>query len=174
MSSVVLYIACSLDGYIADPDGGIDWLTAFDQPDEDYDYTAFVQRLGAIIMGGKTYRQALGFGPWPYQGIPCHIVTTQPLAGPPDASISAFNGDVRELAAQVRQETGKDVWLIGGSEIITQFANAGLIDEYIISIIPLLLGQGIPLFRAIDARHRLTLTGSTSYPNGIVQLHYHV
>lgn len=172
MSSVILYIACTLDGYIAGKDGDISWLHPFEHTGEDYGYAAFLSHVGAIIMGGKTYRQALGFGPWPYSGIPCHVVTTQALTNPPDASISAFCGDVSELVAQIRQETGKDIWLVGGSRLITQFANARLIEEYIISIVPLLLGDGIPLFQGLSSKQNLTLTGSTSYASGIVQLHY--
>jgi dihydrofolate reductase len=172
MSNVILYIACSLDGYIADPDGGIDWLTAFDDASEDYGYAAFLSHVGAIIMGGKTYRQVLGFESWPYQGIPCHIVTRQPLTNPPDAAISAFSGDVALLVEQVRRTTDKDIWLVGGAQLVTQFANAHLIDEYIVSIIPLLLGDGIPLFQGLSSQHKLTLTGSSSYANGIVQLQY--
>jgi dihydrofolate reductase len=172
MGHVVLYIAASLDGYIADANGGIDWLTAFDRPDEDFGYAAFLQRIGAIIVGGKTYRQVLRHARWPYAGIPCYVVTRHALADVPDAGISAFSGDVARLVEQTRRKTSKDIWLIGGAELVTQFANAGLIDEYIISIMPLTLGSGIALFQGITWQQRLTLVEAKTYPASVVQVTY--
>jgi dihydrofolate reductase len=172
MGGVVLYIATSLDGYIADTDGGIDWLTAFEQPGEDFGYKAFLARIGAIIMGGKTYRQVLGFGPWPYPGVSCYVVTNRALADAPDTAVRAFAGDVVELVERVRRTTERDIWLVGGAELVTQFANRDLIDEYIISIMPLILGDGIPLFQGIMGQHHLRLIESKAYAAGVVQVTY--
>ena len=172
MGMVVLYIAATVDGYIASKDGSIDWLHPFEQSGEDYGYAAFYARLGAVVVGGNTYRQALGFAQWPYPGMPTYVITSQAIPHPPDPSVRAYAGDVSILVAQIRQETGKDIWLVGGGQVITQFANRQLIDRYIISIIPIILGGGIPLFHDIAAPATLTLASSTSYPSGIVQLDY--
>ena len=75
MSEVVYYIAASLDGYIADADGGVGWLEAFNQPDEDYGYGAFYRTLSAVISGRRTYEQALGFGEWPYEGVTTVVIS---------------------------------------------------------------------------------------------------
>ncbi|MBK6433940.1 dihydrofolate reductase family protein [Candidatus Amarolinea dominans] len=172
MGNVILYIAISLDGFIARRDDDISWLTAFDDKDEDYGYAAFYASLGAVILGGKTYRQVLGFGTWPYPGKTTYVVTTQPLQNPPDANIKTFAGDVADLVAQIRQTTDQDIWLVGGGQLVTAFADQHLIDEYIITIIPLILGDGIPLFQGAVSEERLQLTGSQSYANGLMQLRY--
>ena len=98
MGKVVLYIAASLDGYIATEDGGVGWLDKFNASGEDYGYSAFQDSIGAVIMGGKTYRQALGFGEWMYKNIPSYIVTSQPLAEHP-------NDDVRTAGERFVQHT---------------------------------------------------------------------
>ena len=172
MGNVILYIAISLDGFIARRDDDISWLTAFDDKDEDYGYAAFYASLGAVILGGKTYRQVLGFGTWPYPGKTTYVVTTQPLQNPPDANIKTFAGDAADLVAQIRQTTDQDIWLVGGGQLVTAFADQHLIDEYIITIIPLILGDGIPLFHDLQVEERLQLTGSQSYANGLMQLRY--
>lgn len=171
MSAVVLYIAASVDGFIARPDGDVSWLSPFEQAGEDYGYAALLGRLGAIVMGGATYRQSLSFGPWPYQDIPCYVFTRRSLGEKPPPLTSACVGDVDVVMTQLKKQTSKDIWLVGGADLIAQFAGADLIDEYIISVIPLLLGQGIPLFVRAGPRP-LALTGVTAYKIGIVQIRY--
>ena len=97
MGSVVLYIAASMDGYIATEDGGVEWLNPFNEGGEDYGYKAFEQTIGATIMGGKTYRQALGFREWSYKGMSSYIVTSQPLADHPDDDVRKVEGDFPAL-----------------------------------------------------------------------------
>ncbi len=172
MGDVILYIAASLDGFIARRNDDISWLTAYDGGGEDYGYAAFYARVGAVIVGGRTYREVLGFGAWPYPGKTTYVVTTQPLSNPPDADIHAFGGDVADLVAQVRQMTDQDIWLVGGGRLITAFVNQRLIDEIIITIVPLILGEGIPLFQGIAVEQSLQLTGSQVYANGLTQLRY--
>lgn len=173
MSSVILYIAASFDGYIARKDGTIDWLTAFDSKDEDYGYTALLARLGSVIMGGKTYRQLLIFGDWPYSTVTSYIVTRQPQPEDVERRIKFYNGDLPQLVAQIRAGSDKDIWLVGGAELTAEFVSRDLIDEYILSVIPVMIGDGIPLFPPTTITHQpLALTGVERYPNGIVQLHY--
>ena len=171
MSAIVLYIAASVDGFIARPDGDISWLTSFEHSGEDYGYAALLQRSGAIVMGGRTFRQVLGFGPWPYQDIPCYVFTGQGVGESPPPLVTACAGDIAPVVAQIRRRTSKDIWLVGGSHLIAQFARAGLIDEYIIAIIPVLLGAGIALF-AGSGQQELVLGDAKAYPSGLVQLRY--
>lgn len=172
MGNVILYIAASLDGFIARRDDDISWLTAYNGADEDYGYAEFYARVGAVILGARTYREVLGFGAWPYPGKTTYVVTTQPLQNPPDANIHAFAGDMADLVAQIRQMTDQDIWLVGGGRLTTAFVNQHLIDETIITIVPLILGEGIPLFQGIEVEEKLLLTGSQVYANGLVQLRY--
>ena len=172
MGKVVLYIAASLDGYIAAKDGSVSWLEPFEKSGEDYGYQAFINRLGAIIMGGNTYRQVLEFGAWPYPGITCYVVTRRPLAYQPDDSIRPFSGEVGKLVQQIKREMEKDVWLVGGADLITQFVNQSLINEYMLFFMPVFLGEGIPLFQNLKSPARLKLVEATTYPSGVAQLHY--
>lgn len=172
MSDVVLYIAQSLDGYIADAEGGIDWLTVFEG---DYGYEGFMEGIGALVMGGSTYRDVLAMGEWPYGSLPTVVMTRQgSLDVPPGADVRFREGEqVAPILDELRQATGKDIWLVGGGEIIAMFRREGLIDEIILSVIPVMIGEGIPLFLPVDAKEgRVDLTSSEAYPDGIVQLRY--
>jgi len=172
MGNVILYIAASLDGFIARRNDDISWLTAYDGPDEDYGYAAFYAGVGAIIVGARTYREVLGFGAWPYAGKTTYVVTTQALQNPPAADIHAFAGDMADLVAQIRQMTEQDIWLVGGGRLTTAFVNQHLIDEIIITIVPLILGDGIPLFQGIQVEESLHLSGGQVYASGLAQLRY--
>ena len=172
MGELILYIASSLDGYIAGEGGEISWLDRFQDEQEDYGYGALIERIGALIMGGKTYRQVLGFGPWPYSGIRTYGVSRQDLVDPPVSEIRQFHGDVSDLMDRIRAESEKDIWLVGGAELVAQFVNQDLVDEYIISVMPVLLGKGIALFQGIDRTDGLSLVDSISFPSGVVQIHY--
>lgn len=174
MGKVLLYIAISLDGFIATPDGGVVWLDRFNLPDEDYGYKAMYARLGAVVMGGITYRQVLGFGHW-YDGVKCYIVTRGTLDNPPQGDVTASSGDMRDLVTKIRAETDKDIWLVGGADLVAQFIEHNLIDEYHISIIPVVLGRGIPLSKgaSLEKSQLVKLDTVKSYPNGVVQVIYH-
>ena len=172
MGEVILYIATSLDGYIADEEGGVGWLERYEAGDDDYGYAALLERVGTAIMGGRTYRQVLGFGPWPYATLTTYVVTRQSLADPPAPSIRSFRGDVRELVARIRANSDRDVWLVGGADLVSQFVNRHLIDEYILFVMPLLLGRGIRLFRDLRSPTPLELERAVSYASGVVELCY--
>ena len=174
MGKVLLYIAISLDGFIATPDGGVAWLDGFNLPDEDYGYKAMYDRLGAVVMGRITYRQVLGFGHW-YEGVKSYIVTRGQLDNPSHADAVAFSGDMRDLVTKIRAETDKDIWLVGGADVVAQFIEHNLIDEYHISIMPVVLGRGIPLFAGatLAKSQSVKLDSVKSYPNGVVQVIYH-
>lgn len=175
MGNVVLYIATSLDGYIATEDGGVAWLDQFnDGGGEDFGYSAFQDTVGAVIMGGKTYRQVLGFGEWSYQNLPSYIVTSQPLAEHPDADVRRFEGDFGALVQTIKAETDKDIFFVGGAQLIKAFVEQDLIDSYRIFVMPVMLGKGIPLFAELNSIQAVTLTDTRTFPQGVVELRYTV
>lgn len=163
-----VYIAMSLDGYIATPDGEVDWLEPFQAAD--FGYQDFIATIGSIVMGRKTYEQVCGFGAWPYPGKRTLVLSSRPLAGLPDGT-SVARGDIRALAADLKA-AGRDVWIHGGARTIRGFLDLGLADRLEIYVIPVLLGDGLPLFPRTDQRARLTLDGTQAFPCGVVKLAY--
>ena len=166
MSKVVLFIATSLDGYIAGPKGEIDWLFH----DADYGYTAFFDSVHALVMGRKTYELSLTFGEWPYGDKPAYVFTRQ--TPPDDSRVRFVAGDAAGLIAGLRARGSKNIWLVGGAALVSTFLQQGLIDEFVISIHPQLLGAGIPLFEPGVPRLGLRLMGVTPFASGLVQLRY--
>jgi dihydrofolate reductase len=166
MSKVILFIATSLDGYIAGPHGEIDWLFH----DADYGYTAFFNSVQALVMGRKSYELSLSFGEWPYGDKPVYVFTRQ--TPPVDARVHFVAGDAAALIAGLRAQGIQNIWLVGGGALVSTFLQEGLIDEFVISVHPLLLGAGIPLFASGIPRLGLRLAGVTPFASGLVQLHY--
>jgi dihydrofolate reductase len=157
---IVYYVAASLDGFIATPDGGIEWLQPFEHTGEDYGYAEFYASVEAVLMGRKTYEQCLKFPEWPY-------------AGKPYWMLSGSNGNTpTSVVAEMRSRGIRRAWLVGGGRLAAAFRAEGLITEHIVSVIPVLLGAGIPLFHGAASRQDLKLLGTKSYDNGIVQLRY--
>lgn len=171
MTAVVLYIASSLDGYIATMDGGVEWLTAVEIEGEDYGFQTFFDSVDGLVMGSRTYEQILGFGKWPYRDKPSWVMSRQALK-PAASSVLITPGTVDDVLAAAEQQGLKRVWLVGGSALIDAFERAGRIDECIISVVPLLLGNGLPLFVPGRRARALTLIESRHYTSGLVQLHY--
>jgi dihydrofolate reductase len=179
---VVLYIAASLDGFIADRDGGVDWLERFTDPaDGDYGYADFYDGIAAVAMGRTTYDQVRGFGDWPYPGKPTVVFTHDPPDPDlPDVSFTA--DDPAEVVASLREQTEGDpgssprqaIWLVGGGGLVASFRERGLIDEVILTVIPVLLGEGVPLFPGTQPEASLRLRDVQRFESGIVQLHYEV
>lgn len=168
---LILYIATSLDGYIARPDGDIGWLSSVEAPPEDYGYGDFVRTVDTIIMGRKTYEKVLSFGiPWPHQGRKCYVLSASRTGK--NEEVEFYGGDVGDLVAEIRKSPGADIYCDGGAAVVGALMQKDLIDRYVISIIPVLLGDGIPLFRPGRPEHAVALTHSTAYPSGLVQLHY--
>lgn len=171
MGKVVLFIAMSLDGYIADREGKVDWLAGQDPGGEDPDaYAQFIQRVDTVVMGWNTYRQVvteLSPGHWPYDGLTAYVVTHRDL---PSTDRIQFTGrDPRALVEDLRRQPGRDIWICGGACLVQQLAD--LIDEYDISVIPVLLGGGVPLFAPAERAVPLELARTCSC-NGITELVY--
>jgi dihydrofolate reductase len=171
MRAITLYIASSLDGYIARRDGRVDWLFT----DADYGYTDFLGSIGTIIMGRTTYDQLLTFGRYPYGGKEVFVVSRS-RAGQKDEHVTFVGLDIAERIRRIRagDEGGKGIWLVGGAQLVRLFVSERLIDEIIISIHPVILGSGIPLFLPQDSETWLDFVNATSFPSGLVQLTYRV
>lgn len=164
------FIACSLDGFIAGPNGDLSWLPGPDPGGEDYGYRAFMDETAAILMGRATYDTAARFESWPYGETPVFVATSRPL-DPVAPTVGAVRGTASQLLEAVRTHTDGALYLDGGS-LIRSFLSARLIDELTITVVGVILGEGAPLFAGVPERHRLRLIAATPYPSGLVQLRY--
>jgi dihydrofolate reductase len=171
LPEVILYIAASLDGYIARRDGGIDWLASVERPDTDYGYASFYQSIDVALMGRKTYELALSFGDWPYPGKRSIVFTRRDLTSERD-DITFTSAQPQAVLAELAARGMKRAWLVGGAELIAAFHKVRLIDEYIVSVIPVILGEGIPLFLPTGVEQGLELVDSQRFPSGLVQTTY--
>lgn len=163
---VSCFIATSLDGFVAGPLGEIDWLFS----DGDYGYAAFYASVDAVLMGRATYETSLTFGDWPYHGKRTIVLTNRPVQALSDVEYRA--GEVSHIIEQLSNDGTQHVWLIGGGDVVGQCRRAGVVDEWIISIHPVLLGDGLPLFPHGLPRQNLELVRSESFASGLVQLHF--
>ena len=169
MSKIVYYVAASLDGYIADAAGGVDWLPQ--DGGNDYGYAEFYAGVDALAMGRRMYDQALGFGEWPYAGKPVYVFT----GNPPDDNpygVEFVRAAPTEFVQTVAARYSGAVWLVGGANLAEQFRLAGLIDEYWIFVIPVILGRGIPLFGGDAPPTSLRLEATQTYADDVVMLRY--
>ncbi len=167
MRKVKLFIASSLDGNIARDNGGIDWLFH----DLDYGYTDFFAGVDTVIAGRKTYDHAKEFEVAPFKGKKIYVFTRKQIK--PTKDVEFINSPV-EFVKKLKTGRGKDIWLVGGSQIVTELLNAGLIDEMIISIHPIIIGTGIPLFKKIEKQVHLKVEKSIDFPTGLIQVWYTV
>jgi dihydrofolate reductase len=148
------YTATTLDGFIADPNNSLDWLfTRAREPDGLLNYGDFIARVGAIVMGSTTYEWVLEHATWPYE-VPCWVFTHRQLTVVPDAPIEFVHGAVEPVHEEMTAAAGeRNVWIVGGGDLAGQFADAGLLDEVIVSIAPVTLGAGAPLLpRRLELR----------------------
>lgn len=169
---VKLFIAMSLDGFIAKPDGDISFLSQVELEGEDYGYSAFIESVDTIIMGRKTYDKICSIGiEWPYGDRKVIVLTRNPQ--PATDQITYYWGNLPELISELKHHEGKHIYCDGGAETIHQLLQNDLIEEMIISIIPVLLGDGIRLFGTDFQEQKLQLVNSGSFEKGLVQLHYY-
>lgn len=174
MIKTVLYIAASLDAYIAKPDGNLDWLTSFPVPSEDdYGYSKLLSNTETIIMGRKTYEEVIGFGiEWQYNGIETYIVSSNKNLKIQSPDTYVLSGNIKEFIADKKLQNTKDIWLVGGGELLKTFINEALLDKMHICIIPRIIGNGIRLFPAGIAETEWKLTETKAYETGAVMLTY--
>jgi dihydrofolate reductase len=166
-----LYIAQSIDGYIADEHGGVEWLERFQVEGEDYGYEQFFSRVGAIVLGATTYKQALGWGQWPYGATPAWVFTHQKLEVPAEAEVHFVQGGVPEVVAEIEQTTSENIWLVGGARLVNEFMDARQLDELLLFVVPVLLGRGVRLFQG-TAGTNVSLVDTTRYETGLIEMRY--
>ena len=168
--NVISYIAISLDGYIAKPDGDISFLSRVEKEGVDYGYSDFLKTVDTIILGRRTYDKIkdIGFGNPEDKEI--YIISHN--TGSEDNNLKYYSGPLKNLISGIRNEQGKNIFCDGGSDILTQLLYDNLIDEFVISIIPVILGDGIRLFRDGRPELDLKLISSREFDTGLVQLHY--
>lgn len=173
MRTVSLFIAMSLNGYIADRDGGVGWLGGQDPDGEMVDsYAAFVKDVDTVVMGWNTYHQIvteLSPTEWVYGGLTSYVITHRAASGA--EGIIFTDRDPCGLVKELKQGPGAKIWICGGADIAGQLLREDLIDEFYISVIPVILGEGIRLFEKGGRNIALKLTGTQSY-NGITDLIY--
>ena len=177
MSRITLYIAQSLDGFIADEDGGVGGLETFQDhyekgvPGESYQ--EFFQSLDCLIIGAYTYEQILTFGDWPYGDVLTFVVTHHELSVSKE-SIRLYTGDLVKLVKEVIPPEYENIWLVGGADLAQEFVRLSQVDEIRLSVIPVLLGNGVSLFGNSGPGRALHLTDVTAFKTGIVELWYDV
>ncbi len=180
-SQVQVYVACSLDGFIAGPDHDLSWLPGSSgeagdhHPEKDpgaLEWEDFIQDIGAMLMGRSTYDVVRGFDvPWPYGEMPVCVATRRELDPDPPATVQAVTGTIDEVVGNAREAAGgKDVYLDGGN-LIRQAAEANLVDRWIVTYAPVVLGKGISLFAGLENYYNLEITGHYRYAFGMVQIH---
>ena len=172
--SVIVHIATSADGYIARPDGDLEWLTSRPKPGGFYGMSAFMGSIDTKLLGRKTYEVGRRMGAtFDSKG---RTVVFSRHAPPADAppGVEFVSGTIGPFVSRLREQPGKDIWLMGGGGLIASFLDEHAIDEFVISVVPLFIGDGIPL---IARRHRhvpLDLQSVERFEDGVVQLHYRV
>jgi dihydrofolate reductase len=167
LRKLILYIAASVDGYIAGPTGEIDWLFS----DQDYGYTEFLNSVSSVLIGRKTYDAVLNMGiedPFPSKEV--YVFTSTPQKYPPKENCVFLNEDPVEIWEWLRQRDDEHTWLVGGASLIKPFVEENLIDEYIIAYHPIILGNGIPLFKESNNRLELITKDVKKFSSGLVQI----
>jgi dihydrofolate reductase len=167
----ILFIAASLDGYIATQDEDLSFLSIVESEGEDYGYSQFMNNVDTVIMGRKTYDWIMKeVCEYPHPDKDSYIITRTPRED--SGRIRFYSGSLKELISMLKLIPGKNIFIDGGAEVIDVLLKENLIDEFVISIIPILLGDGIRLFKDGRPELRLSLMHSECYGTGLVQLHY--
>jgi dihydrofolate reductase len=175
---VSVYIATSLDGFIARKDGALDWLdkaNATVPPGQDLGFSAFIDSVDTLVMGRKTYEQVLSFGEWPYGKTPVVVLSRNLISFPPNLpdTVTHSSEPPPDLLERLAAEGAEHVYVDGGTTI-QRFVARGLVDEITVTVIPVLIGDGIPLFGPIEQDISLAHVRTTAYDFGFVQTTYSV
>ncbi|MCE5269991.1 dihydrofolate reductase family protein [bacterium] len=167
MRELILYIATSLDGFIARSSGAVDWCFI----DQDYGYREFLDRVGTVVVGRRTWEQALGFEERPFGGKEIFVFSRGRTAGP-DGEATIVNEPPGRFVEALKARPGSDIWLVGGAEIVAACLERDLIDRFVIHVHPLLLGGGIELFPRGGPDRTLELVCERTWESGLVKLEY--
>lgn len=167
---IVYHVAVSIDGYLATPEGGVAWLPVPDREGEDYGYSQFYDSVDGLLMGRNTYEKCLEFE-WPYAGKPCWVFSRRSLeVEQPDVTVTTLHP--HEMMTDLATHNLQRVWLVGGGQLATSFRKEGLISEYLIALIPTILGQGIPFLVSSQPQEKLKLVEHQLFSGGVVLLRY--
>ena len=172
--NVIVHIGTSADGYIARPDGDLEWLTSRPAPEGFYGMNAFMKSIDTKLLGRKTYEMSLRMGAKFDSKDRTIVFSRRPPPADVPSGVEFVNDAIGLFVSRLREHPGKDIWLMGGGELIASFLDAQAIDEFVISVAPVFIGDGIPL---IARRHRhvpLDLHSVERFDDGLVQLHYRV
>jgi len=169
MGRVRFYVATSLDGFIADREGGVDWMAPYDA--RLYGYDAFIAEIGALVMGRRTYELIHAVGDWPYAGKRVYVISSHKLEHPPHGVVQASNGIAGALKS-AREETMSDIWIVGGALTMQSALDENLVDVMEIFLVPVLLGAGLTLLNELKHRQTLMFDGIEAFPDGVVKLRY--
>jgi dihydrofolate reductase len=167
---IILYIACTLDGFIAGPYDDLGFLSMVEKTGEDYGYSEFMKNIDTVIMGKRTYDWVKINAPEFIHEITTYVYTRTGKAS--EGNIIFYSGDLGELSLKLKNETGKNIFCEGGAIVANTMLRENLVDEFIISIIPVILGKGIRLFGHNGPELELDLVTVEKYETGLVQLHY--
>jgi dihydrofolate reductase len=173
MRKLIIFIASTLDGYIAKPNDDLSFLKIVEKEGEDYGYADFTTTIDTIIVGRKTYDWVLReIGPSHYDNGSRDVYVVTRTARPGVGRTTFYTGDLAELIGKLKNDPGKDIYCDGGAEVINELLQRGLIDEFVISIIPILVGNGTRLFKDNRPEQELKLVNTKTFEKGLVQLHY--
>lgn len=161
----------SLDGYIASNEGDLSFLSIVEQEDLDYGYSEFIKTVDTVIIGRKTYDKVISMG-YDYATSSKDVFVITRTEKPDEGNRKFYSGDLADLVSNLKSVEGKNIYCDGGAEIVNALLSQNLIDEFIISIIPILLGNGIALFKNSLSKQKLTLISSEQFSTGLVQLRY--
>jgi dihydrofolate reductase len=168
---VILYIATSLDGYIAKPDNDLQFLSIVQTDGEDYGYSDFINSVDTVILGRKTYDWVMTQVPeFPHADKNSFIITHKTMPG--IGKTNFYTGKLKDLISKLKAEQGKNIFIDGGAEIVNELLKENLIDEFIISIIPILVGNGTKLFNDGRPEQIVELVSTKQFDKGLIQLHY--
>ncbi len=170
---LILYIACSLDGYIAKPNDDLSFLDSMQIEGADYGYNDFIENVDTVILGRRTYDWVMERVPeFPHADKKAYVITR---ASRPDIGDTTFySGDLSSLVKKIKSESGKNIFCDGGAEVVNELLKASLIDEFIISVVPILVGNGTRLFKDGRPEQLLELISSKTFETGLTQLYYKV
>lgn len=170
--NVVLFIATSLDGYIATKDESLEWLFNV-EGEGDNGYSAFYQTVDTVLMGNNTYDWMIRnvTGEFPYKNKDCYVFSRSSIED--NEYVEFINADIVHFISELKSKEGEDIWLVGGGELLHFFLEKGLVDEIILTVAPTIIGKGIPLFKEGEYQLDLKLKGTRKF-NQFVELHYDV
>jgi dihydrofolate reductase len=169
--TLLLSLAITLDGFVADAEGGVGWLDPFMSPDLGFE--EFMAKVGVLVMGRTTYERVLTFGPWPYAGKWTVVLTHRPLTSAPEG-VEGYGAEPETLTAKLKETTKGTIWHMGGGRSAQPFLDRGLVDELELNLIPVTLGRGVPLFQKDAKALALSVVEHQVYSSGIVRLRYRV